>query len=153
MDSTQVIEETRDLATLARMAYKAGQESADKVTRQMVKGWIAARDGKTIGGLGLFKWNNEFTLDYLFDTSGGSCSITSQKLILVAIDYIRRRGGKRVYFIKGPENYQFFIDKMGFRHIPLNRLPKDYFYYTRDTCSKCKYYKKTCVPYALEKTL
>lgn len=142
------IQETKDHPLLEKLARERGQEVENEITKRIVKSWFAFKRGEVVGGIGIFKWNGSFVLDYSFVTEDKR--LVREKLLRQALLFVQKKGINKIYYIRGAPEHLFPIRRFGFREIHWRDLPPVYRDFSLSICDKCPAEKKsTCNPIAM----
>lgn len=142
------IKEVKDYPLLEKLAQEMGQEADHEITKRIVKGWFATKGGKITGGIGIFKWDGEYSLEYSF--ADEDQNLVQENLMKQVLLFCQKEGIERIYYIRGAPDHLFPIKKFGFKEIHWRNLPPIYREFSEIMCDKCpEEIKKVCNPVAL----
>jgi N-acetylglutamate synthase-like GNAT family acetyltransferase len=142
------IEEVKDFPLLAKLAAEMGQEVDNGITRRIVKGWFALKGKKIVGGIGIFRWDGSYTLEYSFATEDKE--LVQENLMKQVLLFGQKEGIDKVYYIRGAPDHLFPIRKFGFKEIHWRNLPPVYRELSELICDKCpEEIKSVCNPVAM----
>lgn len=142
------IQKVKDYPLLEKLAQEEGQEVGHQITQKIVKGWFALKGKKIIGGIGVFKWGDNFTLEYSFSTEDRE--VVQENLMKSVLLFCQKNGIGKIYYIRGAPDHLFPIEKFGFREIHWRDLPPNYRDFSLAMCDKCsEEVKRVCNPVAM----
>lgn len=142
------IELTKEIPLLEKFAQEKGQETSHEITKRVEKAWFAYKGGKVIGGIGIFKWDKDYTLDYYFAMEDKE--LIQENLMKRVLLYALKNKVNKIFLIRGAPDYDFFVERFGFRQIHWKDLPKIYRNFSLSMCDKCpKERSSICNPIAM----
>lgn len=143
------IQEVEDYPLLEKLAQETGQESDHKITKRIVKGWFALKGGRIVGGVGIFKWANNYTLEYAFASEDRE--VVQENLMKEVLLFCQKNKIGQIYYIRGAPDHLFSIERFGFKEIHWRDLPPIYRDFSLGMCDKCPAeIKKVCNPVAMK---
>ena len=138
--------QTNNIDKIETLALGIGQESTIDCLDRFIVGWIAQVDNEAIGGVGIFKYDDGFVIDYL----SPSVDISNQQIVCLLIKKVTDEAHSAKYFplsiVRDQKDVAFFVQQCGFDEVSLNDLPCLYMIRTKELCSKCDKYSKECMP-------
>jgi N-acetylglutamate synthase-like GNAT family acetyltransferase len=142
------IKEIKEYPLIEKLALEQGQEVSREITRRVEKAWFAYRENRVIGGIGIFKWRKDYSLEYYFATE--NIEIVQENLMKYVLLYAQKKNIKTLYLIRGAPEYMFSTKRFGFKQIHFRDLPPDYRNFTFNMCDSCpKERKAVCNPVAM----
>lgn len=134
------ISETDEYERLVEMFIRHGLEFSfdEPLPTDLVKCWKAEdENGRLISGCVLAMRGGEYIIDGISTEPEYRKEKIGGKLLQLALDEVKSRGGKEVYLVaKAPG----FFKKHGFGEIPATDVPQLF------DCLSCPQFQKTCFP-------
>lgn len=138
--------QTNNISKIEALALEIGQESTVDSLNRFIVGWISQIDNKDIGGVGIFRYDDGFIIDYLSPLM----EISNQYIIESLINRVIEEAHSANYFplsiVRDQKEAVFFVQQWGFGVVSIEELPYLYMIRTKNLCGKCAKYLTECVP-------